>query len=133
MLTGLGEESFSQGVAAGQEIYGMFNQQFLDGALESWPLSHLGDTQMLCLDASNWYLTPSKDAPGECHTPFYDGVDPHHILTNMMSGSTGLAFIHMEKNKVQYYKSHKNPDGVRRYSPVPIVVFFCASTWPAIL
>jgi hypothetical protein len=127
-LTGLGEESFSQAIAAAQEIYSMFDQQFSDGALETWPLSYLGDTQTLCLDTSNQYFMPSKDAPGKQNTPFHDGVDPHQILTNMMTGSTGQAFIHAEENQVQYYKSHKGPDRGRRYRSSPCRVISGLST-----
>ncbi|KAF8224491.1 hypothetical protein L208DRAFT_1310985, partial [Tricholoma matsutake] len=88
-LTGLGEASFSQAIAASQKIYGMFDCQFLDGALESWSLSHLGDSETECLDASNQYFMPSKDTPGMKSTPFHIGIDPQHILANMMSGEDG--------------------------------------------
>jgi hypothetical protein len=113
-LTGLGQESFSRAVAAGQEIYGLFDRHFLDGALESWSLSRLGDTEIECLDASNRYFTPSRDAPGVKSTPFHIGVDPQHILADMMTGSSGHSFIHAEDNQVQYYKSLRQADGGRR-------------------
>jgi hypothetical protein len=111
----------------------MFDRQFLDSTLESWPLSYLGDIQTLCLDASNRYFTPSKDAPGERNTPFHNDVDPHRILTNMMSGSTGLTFIHTEDNQVRYYKSRKDTDGGEEvWVPCPLSCFFWASHQPAI-
>jgi hypothetical protein len=106
----------------------MFDWQLLNGTMESWPLSYLGDTQTLCLDASNRYFMPSKDAPGERNTPFHNDVDPHRILTNMMSRSTGLTFIHAGDNQVQYYKSRKDTDGGRRYgSRAHRLVFLWAS------
>ena len=114
-LTGLGEGSFSRAIAAAQEIYGMFDCHFLDGTLELWFLSYLDDSKIECLDASNRYFTPSRDAPGVKSTPFHLGVDPQNVLANMMSGSSGHSFIHMEDNQVQYYRSRRDADGERRY------------------
>ena len=46
----------------------------------------MGDTEIPCLDTSNQYFTPSRNAPDMNNTPFHVGIDPQDILASMMSG-----------------------------------------------
>jgi hypothetical protein len=111
----MGEASFSKAIDTAQEIYGLFDHHFLDRAMDSWALSYLDDTEIPCLDVSNRYFTPSRDAPGVGSMPFHIGVNPQGILADMMTKSAVYSFVHAEDNQVKYYKSCKELDRGRRY------------------
>jgi hypothetical protein len=95
---------------AAREIYGCFDREFSEGVLESWSSSEEISFGFPCLDISNRYLTPAKDAKGE-HVPFPKGVDPRGILHAMATGDGTCSYVHTEDNEVQYFLSSRDKNG----------------------
>jgi len=89
---------------AANEIYGYFDRQFSEGCLDSWGGS-AGNDDLPCIDISNRYFTPAKEAQGLEDMPFQKGVDPRSILRNMAKGEGSTTYIHTEDNQVQYLES----------------------------
>ena len=96
---------------AGGEIYGYFDRQFSEGTLESWDCSPEDGSDFPCINISNRYLTPSKEAPGLEAIPFHKGVDPQGILRDMAKGDGLTTYIHTEDNVVQFFNTKKDTEG----------------------
>lgn len=96
---------------AGGEIYGYFDRQFSEGILDSWDCSPEDGNNFPCINVSNRYLTPRKEAPGLEAIPFHKGVDPQGILQDMAKGDGLITYIHTEDNVVQFFNTKKDTDG----------------------
>ncbi|KAF8234726.1 hypothetical protein L208DRAFT_1260445 [Tricholoma matsutake] len=92
-ITGLGTPTFANALDAAQEIYGHFNQQFMEGILETWSCS--GDTEGPWIDVSNRYLTPIRDAQDVESIPFDKGINPYGILQDMARGDGSCSSEHI--------------------------------------
>jgi hypothetical protein len=107
-LTGFGSAIFEDAIIAAHEIYEIFQRQFPEGKLETWNNSIYAEHS--CLDMTNRYFTPKKDAREMVHIPFSEAVDPRGILEEM----TTAGYTHGEENEVQYYKYNVNSDNRER-------------------
>ncbi|KAF8231699.1 hypothetical protein L208DRAFT_1275604, partial [Tricholoma matsutake] len=61
LITGFDMPIFARAISAAQEIYGKFDQQFADGMLLSWAMSHPDHEDAVCLDIANHYFTPKRN------------------------------------------------------------------------
>jgi hypothetical protein len=95
---------------AAREVYGCFDRQFSEGILDSWSTSEEQAFGFPCLDISNRYLTPAKEAKGQ-DTAFQKGVDPRGILRGMATGDETCSYVHTEDNQVQYFVSCRDKNG----------------------
>ena len=95
---------------AAREVYGCFDRQFSEGVLDSWSTSEEKSFGFPCLDISNRYLTPAKEAKGQ-EIAFQKGVDPHGILGGMAIGDGTCSYVHTEDNQVQYFLSCRDKNG----------------------
>jgi hypothetical protein len=113
-LTGFGTPTFSNALDAAQLLYDCFDRQFPEGTLDGWSSSqaNVGDTE--CIDLSNRYLTPQKDAQGQENMPFLKGVDPRNILRNMTSGDGSCTYVHTEDNQVHFFTAYRDGTGDRK-------------------
>jgi hypothetical protein len=112
-LTGLGSATFTNALDAAYEIHQQFNRQFEEGVLERWSCSSVNNTSP-CIDISNRYLTPAKEAGGTEETPFHKGVDSKGILQNMANGDGSISYVHTEDNQVRYFNMQRDTDGNRK-------------------
>lgn len=96
---------------AGNEIYGHFDRQFSEGILDSWDCSPADGNNFPCINISNRYLTPEKEASGLEDVPFQKGVDPQGILRDMAKGDGSTTYIHTEDNVVQFFNTRKDAEG----------------------
>ena len=97
------------------EIYGHFDRQFSEGVLDSWVRSPVDDdSDFPCLNLSNRYFTPAKEAHGLEATPFPKGVDPRGILEGMARGDGLTTHIHTEDNLVQYFSTKRDAEGNKK-------------------
>ena len=110
VLTGLGSAAFMGALQAAGEVYGCFDREFSEGILDSWSSSEEKSFGFPCLDISNRYLTPAKEAKGE-NIPFQKGVDPRGILRGMAMGDGTCSYVHTEDNEVQYFLSCRDKNG----------------------
>jgi hypothetical protein len=110
VLTGLGSATFTSALEAACEVYGYFDREFSEGILDSWTSSEEQCFGFPCLDISNRYLTPVKEANGP-EIAFQKGVDPCGILRGMAIGDGTCAYVHTEENQVQYFSSCRNRNG----------------------
>lgn len=112
-LTGLGTATFTNALDAAHEIHQQFDRQFEEGVLERWSCSS-ADNASPCIDISNRYLTPAKEAGGTDETPFHKGVDPKGILQSMANGDGSISYMHTEDNQVRYFNMHRDTEGNRK-------------------
>ena len=79
---------FARAISTAQEIYGRFDQQFAEGMLLSWAMSHLDHKKAECLDITNHYFTLKRNAGGLSSISFQEEVDPYAygVLVNMAAG-----------------------------------------------
>jgi hypothetical protein len=110
VLTGLGSPTFTSALEAAGEVYGYFDRQFSEGILDSWTSSEEKCFSFPCLDISNCYLTPLKEANGP-EIAFQKGVDPRGILRGMAIGDGTCSYVHTEENQVQYFSSCRDRSG----------------------
>ena len=110
MLTGLGSAAFTSALEAAGEVYGYFDCQFPENVLDSWTSSEEKCFGFPCLDVSNRYLTPVKEANGQ-EIAFQKGVDPHGILRGMATSNGTCSYVHTEDNQVQYFSSCRDGNG----------------------
>ena len=110
MLTGLGSASFTSALEAAGEVYGYFDRQFSENILDSWTSSEEKCFGFPCLDISNCYLTPVKEANGP-EIAFQKGVDPRGILRGMAISDGTCSYVHTEENQVQYFSSCRDKNG----------------------
>lgn len=96
---------------AGNEIYGHFDRQFSEGILDSWDCSPADGNNFPCINISNHYLTPEKEASGLEDVPFQKGVDPQGILRDMAKGDGSTTYIHTKDNVVQFFNTRKDAEG----------------------
>ena len=96
--------------AAG-EVYGCFDRQFSEGILDSWTSSEEESFGFPCLDISNRYFTPAKEAVNSQEIAFPKGVDPRGILHGMLIGDGSCSYVHTEDNLVQYFLSCRGKNG----------------------
>ncbi|KAF8068805.1 hypothetical protein FPV67DRAFT_1414586, partial [Lyophyllum atratum] len=96
-ISGLGAASFEAAMQSASEVYGLFDREFVDGALESFATSDRSGEDTL--DASNRYFTSGRDALPDEGVPFSKDVDPKGILQAM----TGEGYVHTEDNEVLYF------------------------------
>ena len=89
-LTSLGSAMFANALDAAHKIYN-FDRQFAEGILDHWGCS-LANNTFPCIDISNRYLTPAREAGGIEETPFHKGVDLNGIIQNM-ANSKRICFI----------------------------------------
>jgi hypothetical protein len=95
---------------AANEIYGYFDRQFSEGVLDSWTSSDEKPFGFPCIDISNRYLTPAKEAKGQ-EIAFQKGVDPRGVLRGMANGDGTCSYVHTEDNQVQYFLSCRDKNG----------------------
>lgn len=98
---------------AAHEIYKNFDRQFAEGILDSWACSS-ANNNFPCIDISNRYLTPAREAGDMEQMAFHKGVDPEGILQNMMKGDGSVSYLHTEDNQVGYFHMKKDTDGNRK-------------------
>lgn len=92
------------------EIYRHFDCQFSEGSLHSWG-DLPGNNDFPCIDISNQYLTPAKEAQGSEDMPFHKSVGPQGILQSMTKGNGSTMHIYTEDNQVQYFSTKKDTEG----------------------
>ena len=78
--------------------------------MESWCSSDEKAFGFPCLDISNRYLTPEKEAKGQ-DVGFQKGVDPQGVLRGMAMGDGTCSYVHTEDNQVQYFVSYREKNG----------------------
>lgn len=105
-LTGFGTATFSEAMASAVEIFGYFDRQFKEGALEMWSASNENGYADY-LVASNRYMTPRKSAGTGKGIPFGVHVDPKDILKSMTEDD----HVHTEDNQVLYYRRKTDEGG----------------------
>jgi hypothetical protein len=110
-LTGLGSSTFTSALKAAGEVYGCFDRQFSEGILESWTSSDEESFGFPCLDISNRYFTPAKEAVNSQEIAFPKGVDPRGILLGMTTANGSCSYVHTEDNLVQYFLSCRDKNG----------------------
>ena len=110
VLTGLGSATFTSALEAAGEVYGCFDRQFSEGILESWTCSEEKSFGFPCLDVSNRYLTPAKEAKGQ-EVAFQKGVDPRGVLRGMVNSDGTCSYVHTEDNQVQYFMTCRDKNG----------------------
>ena len=111
VLTGLGSPTFASALKAAAEVYGCFNRQFLESVLDSWTSSDEESFGFPCLDISNRYFTPAKEAVNGQEIAFPKGVDPRGILHGMMVGDGNCSYVYTEDNLVQYFSGCRDKNG----------------------
>jgi hypothetical protein len=104
---------FANTLEAAHEIYQQFDRQFVENVLDRWTCSSANNA-FPCIDISNRYLTPAKEAGDIEETPFHKGVDPKDILQNMAKGDGTISYVHTEDNQVQYFTMQRDADGSRK-------------------
>ncbi|KAF8896010.1 hypothetical protein BD779DRAFT_1466051 [Infundibulicybe gibba] len=103
-ITGLGSPTFELAMNVAVEISRMFDRQFPEGKMEPWGPSTT-EMEQSCIELSNRYFTPKRDAPRMSHIPFSAAIDPEGILESIAKAG----YIHGEENMVDYYTcSHEN-------------------------
>jgi hypothetical protein len=110
-ISGLDTIFFDNVVMAVNEIYGMFDHAFTQGALGPWNLT---ESHGPSLEASNRYFTPSKPGLHLESIPFQENVDPFGVLAKMLT-SSGARCVHTEDNEVEYCRGFKGLDGKYKY------------------
>ncbi|KAF8873003.1 hypothetical protein BD779DRAFT_1452340, partial [Infundibulicybe gibba] len=117
-ITGLGSPTFEYAINAAVDISRMFDRQFPEGKMEPWTAPTTDEGQS-CIELSNRYFTPKRDAPRMIHIPFPESVDPHGILERMTKGE----YIHGEENVVEYYTCSREGSGEERFQAAKPHVF----------
>ena len=112
-LTRFGTPTFSNTLDTAQLLYDCFNHQFPEGTLEEWSSSQANISDTECIDISNRYLMPQKDAQGQENMLFLKGVDPWNILQNMTKGDRSCIYVHTEDNQVHFFTAYSNSTGDR--------------------
>jgi hypothetical protein len=101
MLSGLSLPKFKDAVMSIHAIEDIFQQQAVDGNIESWvPSTFQGHPS---IDVGNRYFTSRHLALQERHISFSPAIDPDNILAEAM----GEEFVHTEDNEVEYYEARK--------------------------
>lgn len=95
--------------AAGK-VHACFDRLFSEGILDGWTSSEEKCFGYPCLDISNRYLTPVKEAKGQ-EIAFQKGVDPRGILRGMAIGDGTCSYVHTEDNQVQYFLTCRDRNG----------------------
>jgi hypothetical protein len=93
------------------EIYGMFDRAFTDGALGPWNLTECHGPS---IEASNHYFTPVRQGSALTSAPFQENVDPCGVLAKM-EASPGARCVHTEDNEVEYCRAFREANGRYRY------------------
>lgn len=107
MLSGLSLPKFNNAVMSIHAIEDTFQQQAVDGSMESWvPSTFQGHPS---IDVGNRYFTSCQLALQERHISFSPAVDPDNILAEAM----GEEFVHTEDNEVEYYEARKEAGRTR--------------------
>ncbi|GLB39707.1 hypothetical protein LshimejAT787_0702170 [Lyophyllum shimeji] len=113
-ISGLGTPTFEAALQSTGEIYGQFDRNFPDGALEGWSAANSQGTGGDVLEASNRYMVQRRDASGS-DIPFGELVDPKKILEGMARDSQQ---VHTDDNEVLYFKRRTGDDGKHVYEKV---------------
>ena len=68
--------------------------------MNSWVSTTLSGVPGDCLDTSNQYLTPKRDAPLMAQVPLGVEVNPHGRLATVIENG---GYVHGEDNQVSYH------------------------------
>ncbi|KAF8237739.1 hypothetical protein L208DRAFT_1245591, partial [Tricholoma matsutake] len=98
-VSGLDTLFFNNTVLAMNEIYGVFNHAFMQGALGPWNPT---ETDGPLIEASNWYFTLSRPGLHLESVPFQENIDPTSVLAKMLALS-GACCVHTKYNEVEYF------------------------------
>lgn len=110
-MSGLDPTFFNNTVAAVNEIYGMFNCAFTQGALGPWNLME----RQMALQLKHLIIICMQSRPG-LHlesVPFQETVDPLWVLSKLLV-SSGAHCVHTEDNEVEYCQGFWELDGKYR-------------------
>ncbi|KAK0432413.1 hypothetical protein EV421DRAFT_1910923 [Armillaria borealis] len=108
-VTGLGCHTFDDTIAMLQEIRLTVEREFKSGMLDKWnPTTYRG---FPAFTLSNRYFRTQRDGSQHEEVTFSKDVDPVGILQRLARND----LIHTEENEVQYFKSHVDEEGKRRY------------------
>ncbi|KAF8240460.1 hypothetical protein L208DRAFT_1233277 [Tricholoma matsutake] len=108
-ISGLDTTFFIDAVAAVNEIYGMFDHVFTEGALGPWDLT---ESHGPLLELSNHYFTPWKQVMHLESVPFLETVDQFGVFAKMLA-SPDARCSHTEESEVEYCQGFKELDNVQ--------------------
>lgn len=97
-ISGLGSDAFAEATETIQRISETLSREFASDEYEAWQPGQHGEH--VTINASNRYMTLSRDVVDQKIRPFSREVDPRGILQAM----TGEDLVHTDDNEVQYYE-----------------------------